>query len=218
MTIMPACDPIVDAARDGDIEALRLELAAHVDPDTADSMNRSALYHAAYAGHEDIVKLLLEKNADVNLEDDQGETPLIAALQGKHFSIASLLLEHGASINTVSGRQQQTPLHWAFNMDLGEEKTDRVLWLLEKGADATCKGGGDQDVIQRGRDYAGQWPFAGKIVAEMKEYIRTHEPAYIFEQQMKQASTEMCEALRDGLPEDVKVRPPVRLKPAVRSP
>ncbi|TAL39519.1 MAG: ankyrin repeat domain-containing protein [Alphaproteobacteria bacterium] len=211
MTIVPCEEPIIDAARDGDIEAVRAELAARVDPDTADSMNRSALYHAAYAGREDIVKLLIEKNADVNLEDDEGETPLIAALENKHFSIAALLLENGADINTVSGRQQQTPLHWAFNMDMDEKKTDRVIWLLEKGAEVTRKGGGGLDVMQRGREYAIQWPFAGEIVAAMKEYIRTHDPAYIFEQQMKQASADMCEALREGLPEAMAIKP-IRLK------
>jgi uncharacterized protein len=217
MTISPASHPFVDAARDGDIAAVRFHLSQRVDPDTADSMNRSALFHAAYAGHEDIVKLLLERHADANLEDDEGETPFLAALEGKHFAIAALLLENGADINTISGRQQQTPLHWAFNMDLREEKTDRILWLLEKGAGTTRTNLSGQNIMNVARQRAGQFPFAGEMLEQMQEYIRTHDPAFIRAQEMKQAQEEMCAALRDGLPEAVEMKP-IRLKLAPKSP
>ncbi|MEZ0226449.1 MAG: ankyrin repeat domain-containing protein [Alphaproteobacteria bacterium] len=218
MTISPASPPFVDAARDGDIAAVRFHLAQRVDPDTADSMNRSALFHAAFAGHEDIVKLLLERHADANMEDDQGQTPFLAALEGKHFTIAALMLENGADLNMVSGRQEQSTFHWAFHMDMNEETLSRIPWLLEKGADTTRRNATRSTVLELARAYEAKWPFAAEIRAYVQEFIRTHDPAYILAQQMKQASAEMCEALRDGLPENVTVRPPMRLKPAVKLP
>lgn len=217
MTIRPDCPPIVDAARDGDEQAVRTYLADGADADSADVVERTALFHAACAGHEGIVKLLLERNADANMEDDDGETPFIAALEGKHFGIAALLLEASADINMISGRQQQTPLHWAFNMDLREETTERVLWLLEQGAEPTRKNVSQLTVLGLARERSGQFPFAGEMLEQMREFIRTHEPAYILAQQMKQASAEMCDALRDGLPGDVAMKP-IRLKLAPKSP
>jgi uncharacterized protein len=211
MTIMPASHPFVDAARDGDITAVHFHLAQRVDPDTADSMNRSALFHAACAGHEDIVKLLLERHADANMEDDDGETPFIAALEGSHFAIAALLLEDGADINMNSGRQEQTPLHWALNMDLREEKGSRVLWLLEKGAETTRKNLPRLTVLEAAHARAGESAFAQELLEQMREFIRTHDPAYIRAQEMKKLQAEMCAALRDGLLED-KAMKPLRLK------
>jgi uncharacterized protein len=211
MTIMPASHPFVDAARDGDMAGVRFHLAQRVDPDMADSINRSALFHAAYAGHEDIVKLLLDRHADANMEDDQGETPFIAALEGCHFGIAALLLENGADINMISGRQQQTTLHWALNMDLREEKGGRVLWLLEKGAETIRRNLSRLTVLEAAQARAHESPFARDLLEQMREFIRTNDPAYIREQEMKKLQAEMCEALRDGLPEDTAMKP-LRLK------
>ena len=207
MTISPASHPFVDAARDGDIMAVRFHLAQRVDPDTADSMNRTALYHAAHAGHKDIVKLLLERHADANMEDDQGETPFLAALEGKHFTIAALLLEEGADLNMISGRQEQSTFHWAFHMDMNEGTLSRVPWLLEKGVETTRKNLTQRTVLDLTREYEAKWPFAAAIRACVEEFIRAHDPAYIREQEMKKLQAEMCAALCDGLPEDTAMKP-----------
>ena len=212
MTIEPVPPPLIDAVQDGDIAAVREYLAAGVDADSADSMSRSALYHAACAGNIEIAKLLIARNADANMCDDDGETPFITAVLNNHFDIAALLLEAGADINMTSGEQGQTPLHWAFNVDLSDEKVDRVLWLIDHGADAKRMNGSGRNVLERAHDYEWKWPFAGEILSHMEERIKSRDPAVIFARKMHQAKEELCSAIHGGLPADIAVRP-LRLSP-----
>ena len=164
MSVNPVSPSLIDAIQKGDVVTVREYLKAGVDADSADSMSRSALYHAACFGHADIVKMLLARNADANFEDDDGATPLIAALEGEHYGVAAALVEAGADINMVSGRQGQTVLHWAFNMDLKNEKTGRVLWLIDQGAETKRMNGSGRNVLERAHDSERQFPFAAEIL------------------------------------------------------
>lgn len=49
----------------------------------ADSKGRSALHHAAAAGHLGVVASLLSRSANVNAADPSGATPLRLARQGE---------------------------------------------------------------------------------------------------------------------------------------
>ncbi len=198
---------MIEAVQSGDAQRVIEYLHAGVDADASDAVGRSALWHAAAQGDAAIVEVLLQHNADVNLEDDVGETPLITALHGKHFGVAELIVKAGADINLVSGRQQQTPLHWALNMDLKDEKSSRVIWLLNHDADPKRENGSGRNVLQAAADRERKEPFAGEILGYMEETIKKRDPAFIHAQQLHAAKEEMCAAIHGGLKESISVKP-----------
>ena len=71
---------------------------------------------------------LLNHHADPNIVNDEGISPLhIAVLKG-NMKIIKLLLENGANPNFQSSNLKQTPLHFAYQQNAGDE----VISLLMK--------------------------------------------------------------------------------------
>ncbi|KAF4999927.1 hypothetical protein FGRMN_2165 [Fusarium graminum] len=60
-----------------------------------DDRDRSALWHAAYGGHEAITGLLLQKPGISYVADESGQTPLDVAVAGGHDKVVKLLLDMG---------------------------------------------------------------------------------------------------------------------------
>ena len=89
--------PIHDAARDGNIEAVKQHLAAGTDVNVKSGRNATTPLHlAANNSHKEIVELLIVKGADVNAKDGGADTPLDEAIKNKrHPEIADLLRKHG---------------------------------------------------------------------------------------------------------------------------
>ena len=79
---------IHEAARIGNIEAIKQHLAAGTDVNARDSIGETPLH---YANSKKIVELLIAKGADVNAKDEVGKTPLDWA----DGEIAELLRKHG---------------------------------------------------------------------------------------------------------------------------
>ncbi len=78
--VLVGCGPSVDiweAARTGNIEAVKQHLAAGADVDVKGGFMKGApLHFAAGNGHKEIAELLIAKGADVNAKDDIDYTPL----------------------------------------------------------------------------------------------------------------------------------------------
>ena len=53
----------------------------HVDIDTVDSNNQTALHHAASSNQNEVVTMLLDNKADINWIDYKGLTPLHEAVR-----------------------------------------------------------------------------------------------------------------------------------------
>lgn len=94
-------DAFSDAARKGDVAAVRKLLDEGLDVNTKFRYGRNALAFACDRGHVEVVKLLLERGADVNNEDTfYHATPLTWALNPamgrtpQHAEIVALLLKH----------------------------------------------------------------------------------------------------------------------------
>jgi ankyrin repeat protein len=107
--------PLMYAARDGAIDAVRALADSGADLNLVDPDGTTALTLAIINGHFDTAVALLEKGADPNVADKNGMTPLYAAVD-MH------------TIQTVWGRP----------MPLLEDATDpagMVQALLERGAD-----------------------------------------------------------------------------------
>jgi uncharacterized protein len=87
---------LMNAARNGDTEAVRkmLDLGAEVDQKT--SKGKTALMLAAAGGYTDTVKILVDRGADVRARDNYETTALIAAATAGHAETAVTLLQYGA--------------------------------------------------------------------------------------------------------------------------
>jgi ankyrin repeat protein len=68
------------AARDGDVEKVRGELAAGAEVNAADVNGWTPLHFAAQAQAAPVVQLLLQRGADVHATDAHGNTPLSRAV------------------------------------------------------------------------------------------------------------------------------------------
>ncbi|MEO3770667.1 glutaminase A [Micromonospora sp. B9E7] len=79
------------AASHGDLEYVRLALAAGKNPNSADYDRRTALHLAASEGNLDVVQYLLDRGADPTLRDRWGGTPLSDAERGAHNPVVTLL-------------------------------------------------------------------------------------------------------------------------------
>jgi len=108
---------IHDAARTGDIEAVKKHLAAGTDVDAKGDGGYIPLHLAANGGQREVVELLIAKGTDVNVKnDDNGRTPLHYAAYRENKvvkEVIELLISKGASVNAqdVAGR---TPLNVAI--------------------------------------------------------------------------------------------------------
>ncbi|HZM01881.1 MAG TPA: ankyrin repeat domain-containing protein [Candidatus Saccharimonadales bacterium] len=133
---LDATEQLLNAARSGDMETLKLLLNKGADVNAKDTNGTTALMGAVMTGRTDAAKLLLDKGADINAKDYSVGTPLmIAAYQG-NASMVKLLLDNDADINTkVIGVLDDTALMSAVMSC----NTNVVELLLDKGASINQK-------------------------------------------------------------------------------
>lgn len=123
-------EPLVWAARGGQVEVARMLLARGADINTWTRWNETALHAAAEAGKADMVTFLLQMGADVNDQGGGGRTPLHEAAREGHVEVARRLLAAGARVDQES-MYEGTALHVAARAG----KTEMVRLLVEAGAD-----------------------------------------------------------------------------------
>lgn len=134
--------PIVDAARNGDREALGALIAEMSDANAAEADGSTALLWAAYRDDLKAVEMLLGAGANANAANDLGATPLWAASQNGSAVVVGKLLEAGANPN-ASLLLGETPLMVAARS--GHAAV--VELLLAKGANADAKAARDQTAL-----------------------------------------------------------------------
>jgi len=126
---------IHDAAKAGNIEAVKQHLAAGADVELkCVNCGGTVLGHAVSGGHIEIVELLVNKGENVNAKDKNGRTPLQFAADEGHKEIAELLIDKGADVNAKS-KYGVTPLHYAA----GNGHKEIAELLIDKGADVDAK-------------------------------------------------------------------------------
>jgi ankyrin repeat protein len=106
--------PLIDAAKEGDLDAVKDLLHRGAEVDASSEKGKTALHYAAANGHVETVKFLLEHGAQVDARDKQWRTPLmLAAIYGCNHTIQALL-SAGADTHarTLVGN---TPLIYAEN-------------------------------------------------------------------------------------------------------
>lgn len=126
----PEAKAFVEAAKQGDLEAVNAALKKGMDVNVKIAGKRTALYAAVERSEVAMVKRLIEAGADVNAKEYLGVTPLHwAAIRGPRESVKALI-DAGADVN-VYCVQHDTPLGSAAgagNVEAAEE-------LIKAGAD-----------------------------------------------------------------------------------
>jgi uncharacterized protein len=123
-------ESLATAARDGEVTAVRAQLAAGADANQLESDGSSALLWAAYQSSEELVALLLANGADPNRANEFGVTPLLQASRNGDVETMRALLDGGAEVARAV-RDGETPLMAAARTG----NTDAVQLLLERGSD-----------------------------------------------------------------------------------
>ncbi len=130
--ILPDDRALLDAAKRGDVAAVKAALKEGADVNAAQGDGLTALHLAAQEGNLEITKLLLGAKANVEAKTKIGDyTPLHLAASGARLTVVQALLSAGASPSAVTTTTGVTPLHLAAKALNGERV---VKTLLEKGA------------------------------------------------------------------------------------
>ena len=165
----PPAISIHEAARDGNIEAVKQHLEAGVDVNVKDNIGLTPLHMAAGDGRKEVAELLIAKGAEVNAKIE-GMTPLDIAIELKHTTTADLLRKHGgksgatdsihvaAAVGNIEAVKQHlaagtdvnakssfgTPLHSAAS----KGNKEIVELLIAAGADVNARDdGGDTPLL-----------------------------------------------------------------------
>lgn len=148
----------------GNLTAVRLGLAHHVDVNAKTKIGGTALTGAAMNGSVEIAKLLLDAGADVNVVTGPARakvkngtvtnarfTPLILAAPYGPPALVKLLLDRGAKLDPVDERGM-TALQSAVASESDNVKTVRLL--LAKGADVSFRNKQGESAQDWARRYA----------------------------------------------------------------
>jgi ankyrin repeat protein len=131
--------PLQEAADLGNLEAVKLLIAAGARVDNRDEFGKSALFDAAASWKrdkvrgqwEEIARFLIDAGADVTMVDESlGYTPLHTACQRGNLEIAKMIIAAGADPN-VTDVNGVTPLRLA----IGSDNVELIRLLLRAGAD-----------------------------------------------------------------------------------
>ncbi|MES0372599.1 MAG: ankyrin repeat domain-containing protein [Mariprofundaceae bacterium] len=109
-----------EAAKSGDVEALKQALGSGADVNAVDELKNTALHCATSQTHLNAMSLLIEHGADVNAVNAKLSTPL--HLTGKNIDAIRILLEAGADPN-LKDADYDYPYYFAFYGSMTRELT-----------------------------------------------------------------------------------------------
>ena len=129
-----ANEPLLTAARQGDITTLQSLLNGNVDVNFARADGSTALAWAVYGNNPEAVDLLIRSGADVNAANDYGVTPLSLSCANGNSAVVQMLLDAGADPNRAK-ETGETPLMTCSSAGALEA----VKTLLAQSADVNAK-------------------------------------------------------------------------------
>ena len=136
--------PLHNAARSGDLSAVKMLLEAGADPDARGRRGATPLHEAAYNDNLAVVEALLAAGADPDAGERGDETPLHEAAHNDNPAIVKALLTAGADPNGVTPdrrflhRSRITPLHYAAAQNANPAVAEA---LIAGGADLEANTG-----------------------------------------------------------------------------
>jgi len=134
--------PLVEAAKNGDKDALRSLLQKGTNVNLTEADGTTALHWASYRDDLEAVDLLIRAGAKVNAANELGATPLWAACQNGNEAIVKRLLAAGANPN-LKLELGETPLMTAARGGYAAV----VEQLLSKGAEINVRAARGQTAL-----------------------------------------------------------------------
>ena len=126
---------VADAAKAGDVAAVKTMLKTGADVNAAHGDGMTALHWAASHGDAALAQMLLSAGANIRATTRLGGiTPLHMASQGGHAQVVAALIAAGADSNTTT-----TSGATAVMLAARVGSTDTVTRLVETGADVNAK-------------------------------------------------------------------------------
>jgi len=218
---LPVDNPLLDAARRGEVEVVRSLLDGGADVNAARGDGLTALHAAAERGHLDVAKLLISAGAELDAGTRIGRyTPLHLAGRGGHGRVVGALVEAGADVNATTSNTGVTPVHLAAAAVGGETS---VTTLLDHGADVNAREASSGQtplmfaaaydrsaavrmLLSRGADAA--------ITTEVVDVLRS----VAIDREANRRFREMVRSLRDGAPNAANWEPsPAQVQAAIRA-
>ena len=129
---MDAGGPIVEAARNGNLDVLKVLVKLGVDITTKTppgDRDATPLHAAARKGYVEIIEFLVKHGVDVDLTDTHQETALFEACRFPRVDVVKMLIRHGANVNRLA-EWKHCPL---FNA-ASSGNTEIVNILIQNGA------------------------------------------------------------------------------------
>jgi uncharacterized protein len=115
--------PLMHAAKYGQVQAVRVLLAAGARSEVKCRGGGTALMMASAFGYADVTKTLLQAGAPVDAADENGVTALHFAVREGHASVVRLLLQAGAPVaaRDAAGRTPAAVAKESGHEDLSKE-------------------------------------------------------------------------------------------------
>jgi len=135
MPLIASAEPIVEAAKNGDLQTVKTILAQ--DPsklNATDESNFTALHWVCMRAHWDVARFLIDKGADLNVVGGDGGTQINWAVHHDNVEIIKMMVEKGAKLN-IRNQWGMTELHTA----IWRGCIHVVEYLLDQGSDPTIK-------------------------------------------------------------------------------
>jgi Ankyrin repeats (3 copies) len=149
-----ANDDLLDAARKGDLAAVKSLVEKGASIETKTSYGQTPLYLAAMNGHDQVVQFLLEKGATADVKDTFYKASMLDfVLMRKHYGVARMLIAKGAGspdqnigaavrsgnadlVQAVldKGKPSQTELNKAYEVALDQKQAAIGELLKNAGA------------------------------------------------------------------------------------
>jgi ankyrin repeat protein len=93
---------LIDAAREGDLEAVKSLIKAEVNVNVKKGDGSTALHYAVHRNNLDLVSSLIKAGAEPGAANEYGVTPLSLACTNRNIDIVKLLLETGTDPNAAT--------------------------------------------------------------------------------------------------------------------
>jgi len=126
-------DPLIVAARAGDVNVVRKLLGERADVNVQSADGSTPLLWAAYNGEPAMVEALLAAGAKPDTANRYGVTPLLQASRAGDAAVIAALLEHGADA-ALAHPDGETPLMGAARVG----RIEAVELLLAAGVDVNA--------------------------------------------------------------------------------